>query len=199
MSLVENIARKRPRTSALLGEVRRLKEAGHKNSTIADMLGMGHTYIDGIAKLLKGNETRLVEQVEAGTIPLSIAVKIASAATPELQRALNEAYRAGTLRGAKLRAVERAIASRSRKPSHPENKPILSGADLMREYEGLTETHRAVVFRASVLRERLVILTESMKHILADATFVRLMFAEGLNTMPEQLAARVTSEMAAKP
>src|ERR1700722_2237274 len=51
MSLVENVARKRPRLTDLLREVRRLKEAGHRNSEIAQRLGMGHSYVDGIVHL----------------------------------------------------------------------------------------------------------------------------------------------------
>ena len=98
MSLVENIARRRPPASELLHEVRRLKKAGYTNATIAEMLGMGHTYIDGIVRLLKCEEAELINHVEAGTIPLSIAVKIATAGGKEVQRALNDAYQNGDLR-----------------------------------------------------------------------------------------------------
>jgi ParB family chromosome partitioning protein len=109
MSLVENVARRRPRSSELLREVQRLKQAHYKNSAIADMLGMGHTYIEGIVRLLKCGENRLVEQVEAGTVPLSIAIRIATVGPEDLQRSLNEAYRTGDLRGAKF-ACRGAIA-----------------------------------------------------------------------------------------
>lgn len=191
MSLVENIARKRPRSSELLREVRRLKKGGYKNAVIAEMLGMGHTYIDGIVKLLNCGEDRLVRQVESGAIPLSIAVKIATAGGKEVQRALNDAYHSGDLRGAKLRAVERLVATRSRNKSDPdEAKATLSGGELLREYEAFTEQQRALVKRASIVHERLAILTASMRTLLGDSQFVRLLLDQGLNTMPEQLAAR---------
>lgn len=191
MSLVENIARKRPRSSELLHEVRRLKKAGYKNAVIAEMLGMGHTYIDGMIKLLNCGEDRLVRQVESGAIPLSIAVKIATTGGKEVQRALNDAYHSGDLRGAKLRAVERLIATRSRNKSElDEAKATLSGGELLREYEAFTEQQRALVKRASIVHERLAILTASMRTLLADSQFVRLLLDQGLNTMPEQLAAR---------
>jgi ParB family chromosome partitioning protein len=193
MSLVENIARKRPRCSELLQEVRRLKKAKYRNVVIAETLGMGHTYIDGIIKLLDCGEDRLVEQVEAGTIPLSIAVKIATAGSKEVQRTLNDAYQSGDLRGAKLCAVERLIATRARNNANTD-QPIstLSGGELLQEYEAFTDQQRALVKRASIVHERLAILTASMRTLLADSQFVRLLLNEGLNTMPEQLASRVS-------
>ena len=192
MSLIENIARKRPRSSELLYEVRRLKKGGYKHAVIAEMLGMGHTYINGIVRLLNCGEDQLVKQVEAGSIPLSIAVKIATTGNTEVQRALNEAYQSGDLRGAKLRAVERLIASRSRDKNRVgEAKATLSGGQMLQEYEAFTEQQRALVKRASIVHERLAILTASMRALLADSQFVRLLLAEGMDTLPEQLAARV--------
>lgn len=192
MSLIENIARKRPRSSELLHEVRRLKKAGYKHAVMAETLGLGHTYINGIVRLLNCGEDQLVKQVEAGSIPLSIAVKIATTGNKEVQRALNEAYQSGDLRGAKLRAVERLIATRSHhKTRTDEAKVTLSGGQMLQEYEAFTEQQRALVKRASIVHERLAILTASMKALLADSQFVRLLLGEGLDTLPEQLAARV--------
>lgn len=197
MSLVENIARRRPAGSELLHEVRRLKAAGCTNAIIAEMLGMGHTYIDGIVRLVKCEEEELVNHVEAGMIPLSIAVKIATAGGKEVQRALNDAYQNGDLRGAKLRVVERLIATRSSQATSKTKAP-LSGPDLLREYEAFTEKQRALVARASIVRERLAILTTSLKQIFADPDFVRLLLGQELDTMPEHLMWRMNRETAAR-
>ena len=195
MSLVENIARRRPAGSELLHEVRRLREAGCRNSVIGERLGLGHSYIDGIVRLLKCEEAQLVEHVEAGTIPLSIAVKIATTGDAEIQRALNEAYKKGDLRGAKLRVVERLIATRSGHASK-KNSATLSGPDLLKEYEAFTEKQRALVNRAQVVRERLAILTTSLRQLFADPEFLRLMLGQGLDTMPEHLISRMNREAA---
>jgi ParB family chromosome partitioning protein len=193
MSLVENIARRRPNGSELLQEVRRLKEAGCNNATIGERLGLGHTYIDGIVRLLKCEEAQLVNHVEAGTIPLSIAVKIATAGGKEVQRALNEAYNKGDLRGAKLRVVERLIATRFSRASTKTNA-ALSGPDLLKEYESFTEKQRALVKRASIVRERLAILTTSLRQLFGDPEFVRLTLEQGFDTMPEHLMSRINRE-----
>jgi ParB family chromosome partitioning protein len=198
MSLIENIARRRPRNTELLREVQRLKKARYSNAAIAAALGLGHTYIDGIARLVKCGEARLVEQVEAGTIPLTIAVRIATAGPKELQHSLSEAYRKGDLRGTKLRAVERLLTMRSAEkiPSHPA-RVKLSGPELLKEYESFTEQQRTLVKRALIVHERLAILAASMKQLLADEQFVRLLMRENLNTMPEPLMARVNGTMEA--
>ena len=82
MSLIENIARRRPSNSELLREVRSLKERGYKSKIIAEKIGFDVTYIDGIILLLRKGEEKLIAQVEAGTLPLSVAMKIASASRP---------------------------------------------------------------------------------------------------------------------
>jgi ParB family chromosome partitioning protein len=84
MSLVANIARKRPPLTDLLAQVRELRKRGYKNKEIQEKLGLGHTHIEGILRLLRSGEVGLVEQVEAGTIPLAIAVKFATAGGDEV-------------------------------------------------------------------------------------------------------------------
>ena len=199
MSLIENVARRRPRTSELLGEVRRLKEARNTNAAIAKTLGLGHTYIDGIVRLLRCDEVRLVEQVETGTIPLNIAVQIATATSKQVQRALNVAYRRGDLRGAKLRAVERLIAARSVRGQLNRRSPSkLSGPDLLKEFEVSTGKQRALIKRAAIVHERLAILTTSVRQLISDSQFVTLLVTEGLETMPEVLMSRVTESSEAR-
>lgn len=190
MSLVENVARKRPPLSDLLHEIRRLRDAGNSNGEIARKLGMGHTYVDGIVRLLKCGEDRLVEQVEAGSIPLSVAVKIATANSAEIQRALSEAYDGGHLRGARLFAVQRIIARRAKNSEAPAVNGNLSGKNLAEEYEKQTQRHRDLVERATVVRERLAMLAAAVRNLIRDERFRLILEAEGLDSMPEQLAAR---------
>jgi ParB family chromosome partitioning protein len=191
MSLVENVARKRPPQSDLLLEVRRLKEAGDSNALIAQKLGMGHTYVEGIVRLLKRGEDRLVEQVEAGTIPLSVATKIATADRAEIQRALSEAYEKEELRGARLFAVQRIIARRAKEEDAGLPSSNLSRRDLTQEYERETQRHRELVGRATVVRERLALLAAALKRLVADEKFFRVLKSEGLDSMPAQLAERL--------
>jgi ParB family chromosome partitioning protein len=193
MSLVENIARKRPPHSALVREVRRLRDQGCKHAEIATKLGLGKTYIDGILRLLRSGEDRLVSQVVAGTVPLNVAITIATADTPEVQRALNDAYDKGDLRGKKLIAVQRLISQRSLKERTLSNVsvPAQPPVDLAKEYEIQTRRQRYLLKRAAIVEERLALVAMALKSLLADERLRRLLRTEGLDSMPEQLASRL--------
>jgi ParB family chromosome partitioning protein len=192
MSLVENIARRRPSNSELVREVRGLMSRGHDIPAIAEKLGMHKVYIQGIAGLLRKGEEQLIGQVEAGTIPLDVAVQIAGASSKDVQKALGEAYESGRLRGNKLRAARLLIARRLAKMSNStEPGKKLSGADIVREYEKHTQQHRMLVRRAGTVAQRLALLSSAMKRLLNDDHFVTLLRAESLDHLPEELAKRI--------
>jgi ParB family transcriptional regulator, chromosome partitioning protein len=159
---------------------------------IAKRLGMDEEYVRGIIQLLHRGEKGLVARVEAGSVPLTVAVKIATAQSDEVQRALSEAYESGDLRGEKLRTVQRIIARRSAKkrgaPRERDAKIQVNSKDLAKEYERHTERQRTLVRRAALVNERLTVLTESLKRLFRDDTLVDLLRAEELDKVPEQLA-----------
>lgn len=193
MSLIENIARKRPSNWELLREVRSLRERGYKSKVIAEKIGLDVTYIEGIVLLLRKGEEKLIAQVEAGALPLSVAMKIASASNHEVQQALTEAYEKGDLRGAKLRAVQRLITQRFAK-HHPAGvKPgrKMTGKDLVREYERHVQRQKTLLRRASVISQRLALLTSTLKRLRSDEHFVTLLRAESLEKLPEALSKRL--------
>jgi ParB family transcriptional regulator, chromosome partitioning protein len=190
MSLVENIARRRPSNSELVREVRSLMDRGHKNTAMAEKIGVDITYINNILRLLRKGEDELIAKVEAGSIPLSVAVKIACASTSDVQKALNDAYDNGDLRGWKFRAVQALIARRfgkNYKPAEEKPRRTVSQKDLVREYEQHTEQQRSLIRRAAAVRGRLAILKASMKRLLEDDHFVTLLRAEALDKMPAAL------------
>lgn len=191
MSLVENLARRSPSTTELLREVKRLTAEHDKPATIAEKLGLDKTYIYGITNLLRYGEEDLIRRVEAGRLPLDTAIKIATGKDADIQQALSDAYENGTLRGAKLRAVQQLITQRKgKKPVLRTNRPA-TGADLVRAYEHHTLQQRALVRRSTIITQRLAIITSSLRRLLADDHFITLLRAEDLRSIPEFLATRV--------
>ena len=193
MSLIENLARRPPSTADLLREVKRLNAQHYKPATIAEKLGMDKGYIYGIINLLRHGEDDLIRRVEAGRLPIDAAIKIATGTDADIQRALSESYENGTLRGAKLRAVQQLITRRKGTKSTQATKRPLTGADLVRAYEHHTQQQRALVRRSTLITQRLAILTSSLRRLLADDHFVTLLRAENLRTMPSFLAAGVAA------
>jgi len=191
MSLVENIARRRPSNTELVREVRNLTERGYTPSSIAEKLGLHITYIHNVVRLLRKGEDRLIAEVEAGTLPISVAVKIAGASSKAVQQALNDAYESGDLRGGKFRAVQKLITQRfSKKHSDPAKPTTVSSKDIVREYQKQTQRQVALVQRAAIVAQRLALLRSAMKRLLGDDHFVTLLRAESLDRLPEVLARR---------
>ena len=191
MSLVENLARRPPSTADLLREVKRLNAQQDKPATIAEKLGLDKTYIYGVINLLRHGEDDLIKRVEAGRLPIDTAIKIATGKDADIQRALSEAYENGTLRGAKLRAVQQLITRRKGTKATKTTKRPLTGADLVRTYEHHTQQQRALVRRSALITQRLAILTSSLRRLLADDHFLTLLRAEGVRSIPDFLATRV--------
>jgi ParB family chromosome partitioning protein len=191
MSLVENLARKQPSPTEILREVKRLKALHCQPEAIAQKLGMNKKYVYGVMKLLRQGEEGLIARVERGRLSMDMAIKIATADDQEIQRALSAGYEDGSLRGEKLNAVRRLIAKRKGKGANAEiSRQSVSSKDLVREYERHTHQQRALVRRAGVIKQRLLLLMSSFRPLLEDENFLTLLRAEGLGKYPAHLAPR---------
>jgi ParB family chromosome partitioning protein len=195
MSLVENIARRAPSNRDLIREVRELTSRNYKPDDIARKLGLDITYIYGIVRLLEHSEERLITAVEAGRLPITVAINIASGNDHEIQRALSEAYDRGELRGNRLRIAKRLIARRianlqkSGKANQAQRK--LTGEALVREYQRQIRDQKNLVAKANATRDKLLLIVSAFRQLLSDEDFVTLLRAERLNDLPEQLALRL--------
>jgi ParB family chromosome partitioning protein len=195
MSLVENFARRPPSNRDLLREVRSLRERKYKADEIAHKVGLDRTYINGIIHLLEHGEEGLAQAVEAGRLPISVAVKIATGNDHEVQQALAEAYEKGDLRGDSLRRARRVISlriSKLRKAGKvSQTRRKLTGDALVREYKDRMREQRQLVKKANLTKERLLLLISAIRRLMQDEHFATLLRAESLVDMPEQLAARL--------
>lgn len=191
MSLIENIARRPPSHLGLLKETKRLRECGYSVEEIAKKLGLGPRYIATIVMLLGNGETELISMVESGRMPLTVATEIANGTTSDIQRALTEAYETGDLRGGKLRAVRAVIrkrtSARTRNRKDKSQLKSLTSLDVTKEYQEYTRTQRALVKRAGVVRERLVLIAAACQTLFADPNFLTLLRAEALSEMANKL------------
>ena len=146
----------------------------------------------GVVQLLENGEHRLLRAVESGHIPLSIA----DADDVGIQRALQQAYERKQLRGKKLLIAKRLIEQRRRRgkglrSSTSRKEPALSSDTLMRTYRENADKKRILVRKAEATRDRLVFVTEALRTLLADENFKTLLRAEGLDTLPRNLADRM--------
>ena len=198
MSLVENIARRRRTTSELLKEISTLKTRGYSAEQISAKIDLDRAYVSSITHLLERGEERLIDAVERGTLPLSIAVRISAATDLDVQQALREAYESGGLRGQKLISVKRLLAQRAKdgKTLTPQRvgPKRLNAQAVIRAYKSATEEQRAFRARANRTQERLLVITSALRQLLADDRFTKLLRAESLDTIPQRLAVRISHQ-----
>jgi ParB family chromosome partitioning protein len=150
-----------------------------------------------VVRLLDKGEHRLLRAVESRQIPLSVAIDIADSDDVDIQRALQHAYENGLLRGRKLMLAKRLVEQRSRRGkglrarSSPRANGTMSSAALLRAYKEDTEKKRLLIRKAEVAQNRLIFVTEALRSLFADEHFVTLLRAEGLDTLPRNLAERI--------
>ena len=195
-SLVENFARRQHRAIDLLHDIEDLKKRGYNDTTIARKTGLTIEYVKGVLRLLDKGEHRLLRAVEARQIPVSIAVEIAGAKDADMQNVLQQAYEKKLLRGHKLIAARRLIEQRRRrgkglKINQNRRVQTLSSTVLIRAYQEDVDRKRLLIRKAEATGNRLIFMTEAVRKLLADDNFVTLLRAEGLDTLPKNLAARI--------
>lgn len=194
-SLVENCARRQHQAADLLQDIGGMRSRGYSATEIARKTGLSYDYVHAVARLLERGEQRLLRAVEAGYLPISVAMQICEADDQGVQAALHQAYENNMLRGRNLLAARRLVELRQRagKASHSKgSRPkSLSPENLVRVFEEDTERKRLMVKRTQATRNRLVFITEALRQLSKDESFMALLEVEDLKTMPARLAARV--------
>lgn len=198
MSLVENIARRNHSPLELIREVGRLRDRGYNNSEVGEKVGFSSEYVWAICFLLDHGEERLLDAVERGVVPHSIAIEIARAGDEDVQRALTEAYEQRSLPGAQVLAIRRIVDERNmmgkgvnslgQRPRAP-SKPTATG--LVRAYQKEVDRQKLLVKKAMLTQGRLLFIVNALKSLLAEEHFVTLLRAEAMSTLPMPLAERL--------
>jgi ParB family chromosome partitioning protein len=203
MSLVENLARRKHSTVELLREIRSLKDRGYAHSEIAQKTDLTTTYVRGILQLLDRGEGRLLQAVEKGHLPLSIATTIATSDDKTIQRALQEAYERNDLRGKALNRARRLIENRRVRgrqprqgPRQPQARPV-STESLLKTFQQETVKQKVTVQKAKICETRLRFAVSAIKQLFQDEHFTTLLRAEGLDSVPEFLAEQIEESRAA--
>lgn len=201
MSLVENVARRKHKPLELLHDIGELRKRGYSDTEIAEKTGLSYKYVHDIGTLFEEGEERLLTAVEAGQIPVNVAIDIAEADEEGVQEALAHAYQEGHLRGKKLLMAKRVVEQRRRRGKSMRHGPLkleqgrvrLSSEALVRAYETEANRQRLMIKKAEITQNRLLFIVEAMRTLLAEENFVTLLRAEKLVTMPRPLADLVSA------
>src|SRR3954447_20698665 len=198
MSLVENLARRNPRSLELMREIGALKDRGYNIAEIAAKIDFSPDYVGAICFLLEHGENRLLVAVERGLMPPNIAIEIARAQEAEVQQALADAYEARALPGKQVLAIRRIIQQRAQMGKggsgvrgRPGSGTKVTAATLVQTYQKEAERQKLMVKKADLTQTRLLFIVDALRRLFEDEDFVSLLRAEDMHTLPRPLAARL--------
>ncbi|MDR6484605.1 plasmid partitioning protein RepB C-terminal domain-containing protein [Paraburkholderia terricola] len=204
MSLVENIARRNHTTMELLRDIQSLRQSGYADAVVAGKVGLSVAYLENLMFLLDHGEERLMAAVEAGTIPIAIAMHIARANDAAVQSALVDAYEDGTLKGRQLAVVRRLLERRRRSggkslpvpkgPAGPRPR-ALAPEQLRRLYMRESDRQRVLAKKVELTHARLLFIVQAMRQLLQEGDFIGLLEQERLTTLPRILDQRIRAEV----
>jgi len=199
MSLVENMARRKHRAIELYHGIELLVEQGYGSEAISKKTGLSHEYTSAVMNLLKRGEERLLAAVEAGHMPISLAIRISENPEDE-QRALQEAYESKQLRGNRLLHARRLIEIRRRSGKQNRSGPrsiaqkaakdsssTTNVRDIMKAYQKEVDRKLIMVRKAEMADMQMVFIIEALRELLKEENFKNLLKVEGLQSVPKPL------------
>jgi ParB family chromosome partitioning protein len=199
MSLVENIARRTPRSLEFAREVQVLRDRGYTQQQIAQKLDVSDGYVSMVLRLMSNGEERLIRGVEKGEIPIAVAIEIAAAEGDGVQKSLREAYESGKLRGHALVKARRLVEqrrhrgkslSRDKSGRGGTKKPVSADA-IVRTYNKEVQRQALLVKKARLCETRLTFIQTALQDLFGDENFINLLKAESLETAPKYIRDRV--------
>jgi len=191
-SLVENMARRLPSRLALMNEIERLKADGYSNVEIGKKLDIADSTVGGYIALKKAGEERLLDAAINGKIPLGVAMDIAKADSPELQRELLKGFESKELNQFAIRTVKRLIDQRrfvgkGRDTEADKKKSRTNAESLINAFRRESQKQRLMVKKARLCDAKLVITVTALGKLLGDENFFNLLRAESLADIPQCL------------
>jgi ParB family chromosome partitioning protein len=197
MSLAENIARRGYRPLEILADIEVMRKRGYNADVVIQKTGLSGKYVKDIMFLLEQGEDRLIQGVQRGAIPLTVALDIARAKDSDanLGELLQQAYESGHLKGRQILAAKRIIEKRQAQGPGSKTlsqvRPPTTSYSLVRTYQKEVDRQRKMVLKAEHAHQRLLLVVQGLKKLFSDDNFVNLLRAEGLDTLPKYLAERI--------
>lgn len=202
MSLVENIARRRPRSNELLQIIKDMKIRGLSDSEISEITGYSTNWVGSINMLLDKGEHKLLSAVERGNLPLYLAVEFARCETEEAQNILTEAYDKKIIKSRDIIKIKHILNQRiagnkgAKTAGFFHHKPTkkISAEELISLYENSIAEHRSVYNHSKFVKTNLLIVSEIFNIIMINKSFQNLLEQENLSDLPSQIMTPLNKE-----
>jgi ParB family chromosome partitioning protein len=196
MSLVENMARRTPRTMETVRQLAALRDKEYSHAQIGEKVGLAPNHVSELLYLYDHGEEHLLAAAETGRIPLSAAIIIARSDDAEVQAALLDALERRKLTSSEVRRARRLAEMRRAfgkgyRPGTKRAQQPVTGESIVKAFRREQMRQRQALKKAELCERRLAFVISSFRLLLADEDFVNLLRAENLTTLPEHLAEQV--------
>ncbi|MCW9715543.1 plasmid partitioning protein RepB C-terminal domain-containing protein [Avibacterium sp. 21-594] len=201
ISLVENIARRKYSNMELLSGIKILYDRGYKPLDIARKIGLSQSHINGILHLINAGEERLINAVEQGFLPLSIAISISRSDDQNVQAQLTELYANGTLKSTDITKIRNMIHRRNivgkkanASISGSAKSSIYNPKTVVKIYKEETERQKLMIKQADYDDKQLSIILSCLNKLFSDKYFLLVLKSENLDDMPKDLSKRMLQQ-----
>ena len=178
LSLVENIARSRPRPIEFAKAIIKMHDSGVTIATLTKITGRSKCNLQDYITLMKKGEQSLIKSVEKGTIPISFAIRVARSDDIATQSVLMEAFEDGIITESNLQSVRKMLANRKRDPVNSRCKNLDDFATSIQDASSQIHTESEYVKLKETRLRRLLYLIGEVKK---DPEFIRIAKEQGVS------------------
>ncbi|WP_341543069.1 plasmid partitioning protein RepB C-terminal domain-containing protein [Mannheimia haemolytica] len=201
ISLVENIARRQHSYMELLSGIKILNDRGYKPVGIARKIGFSKSHVNSILHLINAGEERLINAVEQGILPITIAISISRSDDQEVQKQLAELYTNGTLKSTDIAKIRNLIHRRNLAGKKANTgisgsirSSIYNPKTVVNIYKEETERQKMMIKQADYDEKQLSIILSCLNKLFEDKYFQLVLKSEHLDDMPKDLSQRMLKQ-----
>jgi ParB family chromosome partitioning protein len=177
-SLVENIARSRPKPLEFAKFIIQMYDSGVTFAKLVDITGRSQKCLRDYVALMKKGERNLIKGVEQGIIPISFAMRVVQSDDIASQSVLMEAFEAGIVTEANLQSVRKILENRKRVGEYDRCKNLDELTTSMQEASAeISDDCEYVKKKETRLRRLLHLIGEVKK----DSEVIRLAKEQGIS------------------
>jgi ParB family chromosome partitioning protein len=190
LSLIENLARSRPRTMEFARALKRMHDEDWSYKEIAKVACRTEEYIRQYIALANNGEERLIRGVEQGLFPISFAVQVAQTDHSNIQNVLMDAFDQGIVNCqnfARARAIINARFDKRNRKGKSKNPDSYTVKTLVSDITNTTKVKDSYVQQAKKKENRLLLLLDCIETLFKDKAMVDLLRQEALIDRPDLL------------
>jgi ParB family chromosome partitioning protein len=190
LSLIENLARSRPRSMEFARALKQMHDQGCSFKEIAKVACRSEDYIRMYITLVINGEDRLIRGVEQDVFPISFAMQVAQTDDANIQHVLMDAFDQGIVNCQNFARAKAIINGRfdgrNRKGGHNGTANYTVKA-LVNDISSATKAKDSYVREAKEKENRLFAILEGLGTLWNDLAMVDVLRAEGLVDRPDLL------------